>query len=236
MKQIAFVTDIHLMEDGALMLGADPVKNWKVIINDLKERNIDMLVFGGDIGSSAAHEMFFDSLKPWKDRLYVVPGNHDKFSDLVKYSKWLTEGNDELYYSFDDSYRFIFLDTSRSFYSDAQYNWLSEKLKTDLPVIIFIHHPVFEVNSIVDKMYPLEGREKLKSLLSSVPIDITIFCGHLHTSDKSINGNVTQYVTLASSYQAEKDPVNVIHNTSIFGYRLIEANGNISTKEILFNT
>ena len=51
MKRIAFITDIHLDEDDPRKVGVDSYKNWELILKDVASRNIDGIVFGGDIGA-----------------------------------------------------------------------------------------------------------------------------------------------------------------------------------------
>ena len=49
-KKIAYITDLHLDEDFPKEMGVDSRSNWKVILKDVSNRNIDEIVFGGDIG------------------------------------------------------------------------------------------------------------------------------------------------------------------------------------------
>ncbi len=60
---IAYITDIHFDEQFPIEQGANPYKNWEIILNDIKSRGISEIIFGGDIGSSSAHFFFFNSFK-----------------------------------------------------------------------------------------------------------------------------------------------------------------------------
>jgi Icc protein len=236
MKKVAFITDIHFAEDDVSDLGVNQEKNWRIILNDITNRgDIDEIIFGGDIGSAAAHEMFFTSLNNCGIKYKIIIGNHDRFEDVIKHIPMVSESGSELYFSYDDAgYRYIFLDTSTSVFSTEQTKWLKEKLNAELPIIIFIHHPVLYVESIVDKLYSLKGRDELRTLLQSVNNNITIFCGHLHNVDMAVEGNITQYLTPSAAYQALKHTKEIITDINEFGYRIIEIDKEIKTEVIKF--
>lgn len=236
MKRAAFITDIHFAEDEVTGLGVNQENNWRIILDDIKKRgDIDEIIFGGDIGSAAAYEMFFASLNNCGLKYYVIIGNHDKFEDVIKHNHTVSESDSELYFSYDEAgLRYIFLDTSTSAFSAEQFNWLKEKLVTDLPIIVFIHHPVLYVDSIVDKLYSLKGRDELRTLLQSINNNITIFCGHLHNEDIAVEGNITQYLTPSSAYQALKNTKEIVTDINEFGYRIIVFDKEIRTEVIKF--
>ena len=236
MKKVAFVTDIHFAEDEVSGLGVNQEKNWSIILDDINKRgDIDEIIFGGDIGSAAAHEMFFASLNNCGIKYKTIIGNHDRFEDVIIHIPTVSESGSELYFACDEAgYRYIFLDTSTSSFSIEQKKWLKEKLATELPIIIFIHHPVLHVESIVDRLYSLKGRDELKTLLQSVNNNITIFCGHLHNEDMAVEGNITQYLTPSAAYQALKNTKEIVTDINEFGYRIIEIDKEIKTEVIKF--
>ncbi|HAX47452.1 MAG TPA: metallophosphoesterase [Ignavibacteria bacterium] len=236
MKTTAFITDIHFAEDDVSGLGVNQEKNWRIILDDITQRgDIDEIIFGGDIGSAAAHDMFFASLNNCGIGYKVILGNHDTFEDVRKHIQTVSESDNELFYSYDDAgFRYIFLDTSTSSFSTDQLNRLKEKIVTELPITIFIHHPVLRVDSIVDKLYSLKGRDEIKSLLRSAKNEITIFCGHLHNEDTAEEGNIRQYLTPSASYQALKHTEDIITDINEFGYRIIKFGKEIHTEIIKF--
>jgi len=236
MKRIAHITDIHLEEEFSTGNGVDPVKNWEKILADLNEKNITNIVFGGDIGSPKAHEYFFNSVKDY-DNFSLVPGNHDTFDEIKKHYDTSSSGSDtELYYTReDDIYKLIFLDTSTENFSEAQQEWLRAELNTGKKIIIFIHHPVLATGFAVDNKYPLKGRESLKEILQSSGRKINIFCGHLHLQDRRTEGNITQHVTIASGFQSLKVSDEIIFDTGIFGYRIIELGDDMRTSIVAFD-
>lgn len=238
MKKTAYITDIHLDEEDTIKYGADSRKNLQRILEHVRSTGADTLIFGGDIGFHTAHEWFFDTMLSTGLDFRLTLGNHDKFPEVIHHfgRELVPPDASEMCYSIEDgAFKYIFLDTSASAFTPEQLDWLRKELDTDKKPVIFMHHPVLFVRSIVDKLYSLAGREKVKELLDSTGKDITIFCGHLHTEDKTVEGRITQYVTPASSYQAEKNEKEVIVTSDMFGYRLIEFGKNIDTHVVMIS-
>ena len=140
-----------------------------------------------------------------------------------------------MYYLEEDPYfKYVYLDSSSYSLNEVQQAWLVEQLKTDKDVVVFIHHPILPVHTEMDNKYPLQGREKLEELLKQHQKKVYIFCGHYHTSDIKTVGNITQYVTPASSFQVVKQMGKVEFDAVTFGYRLIEiTDAQIETEVVL---
>lgn len=210
-------------------------RNWETILKDVISRDIQEVIFGGDIGENKSTEWFFDSL--WNIDLKVVLGNHDSFTEVDKYYQNEYQGNHkELYYAYEDNYyKYIFLDSSSDAIGSTQFQWLINELKTDKTLVIFIHHPILGVNTEVDRQFPLENRDELKVELQKMDNEITIFCGHYHMLDETTDGNLKQIITSASSYQVVKEATPIKVTSENFGYRVIEfASSNINSELILF--
>lgn len=221
-RKIAYLTDIHLDEDFPAENGVDSKRNWELILSDLRTRGIDEICYGGDIGSKAINEWFFDSLQDFK--INLVLGNHDHFSETYKRLKEIkSDSNSELYYAFEDEqFKYLFLDSSSGTISQLQLEWFCQKINNEKPLLMFIHHPVLPVKVKVDELYGLSNRDQLLKELNKLHVDTTIFCGHYHMNDIRTSGKIRQIVTPACSYQVEKDPLEVRVNNASFGYRIIE--------------
>ncbi|HVK97541.1 MAG TPA: metallophosphoesterase [Flavisolibacter sp.] len=235
MRTIAYITDVHLDEPFILLNGAHPRENWKKILDDVRNRQIKEVVFGGDIGEKISIPSFFQSLADfeWK----ITLGNHDKYSDVIEYFKEFSVDGSELFYAIDDdNFRYIFMDSSSDQISQNQLQWLSEQLVTDKKLILFIHHPVLEVDTYVDAKYPLKNRIDVISILHTSNKKCLLFCGHYHTEDERSNGNIKQFITPAASYQITKHTDSLRMDTSSFGYRIINIHddGRIDSQVILF--
>lgn len=226
MKRIAFITDIHLDEQFPIDNNINSTKNLELVLADIVKKEITDVVFGGDIGELTAYSYFFNALKQFSVKFIL--GNHDKFENVKEYVPQNIEKN-ELYYKYeDDNYHYLFLDTSQEELSNTQLKWLKEELNSasanSIPknIIVFLHHPVLEINTAVDKLYPLKNREQLKSVLLNYENNVTVFCGHYHMNDEQHYQNIKQFTTQSLSYQLEKNAPEIKVDNSIFGYRIIE--------------
>ena len=231
MEKIAFITDIHLDEQFPIDHGIDAKENWRKVIADLKSRKINKIIFGGDIGAETGHDFFFKTLEDFNFKLIL--GNHDNFHEVSKFYN-PNKTHNELYYSIDDQYnRFIFLDTSTEKLSKIQLNWLQENLQTEKCILLFIHHPILEVQTPIDKLFPLKNRNEIKEILEKSKNQVTIFCGHYHMNDERIENNIKQIITQASSYQIEKETDEITIAASRFGYRIIKIEKNLIETELV---
>ncbi len=234
-KKIAYITDVHVDEDFPKGIGVDARQNWKTILEDLSSRNIEEVIYGGDIGEKLSNSWFFESLENYK--LSISLGNHDDFSEVKKYytNNQCTEVDLLFYTKEDDFFKFIFLDSSAEVVDNTQLLWLKSELVTSKKILLFIHHPILSIPAIIDKKFALKGRQKIKDLLLNIDNNITIFSGHYHMEDYSNYRNISQYITPAASYQVEKNPKEIkVHNNS-FGYRIIELQKDcVNTEVILF--
>ena len=236
-KKIAYVTDAHLDEDFIKEQGIDSRKNWQIILEDIASKNIKNVIYGGDFGEPESHNWFFDSLKDYN--LSVTLGNHDEYSQVIKHFENEQKGlNNELFYSYEDShFKYIFLDSSSDTVSKAQIKWLTKEIESSKNILLFIHHPVLEIESIVDKKFPLHNRDEIKSLLLQSGKKIRIYTGHYHLDYEIRFDNILQITTPAVSYQVVQDPNEIILNTNSFGYRIIELNGDeVFTQVIDFHS
>lgn len=234
MKQIAYVTDIHLDDHFPIEGGADPISNWKTILQDIKSRNIQQLILGGDLGEPSSNVWFFESIEGFSADITL--GNHDTFQEISKYHKKQSEGVNELYYSYEDEgFKYIFLDSSSGIIQEAQLQWLQQELRTEKKILLFIHHPIVEVDTPVDKLYPLINRNSVRKILHDAGNDIIVICGHYHMEDEQQKENVRQLVTPAASIQLIKNASAIELDSSTFSYRIIDINNDsFETKLITF--
>jgi 3',5'-cyclic AMP phosphodiesterase CpdA len=236
-SKIAYITDIHLDEDFPINQGIDPRKNWDIILNDVKSRGITSIIFGGDVGEKSSNAYFFDSLKSFD--IAISLGNHDDFNEVIKHNTTIANTNKKAFYYTQETafYTFIFLDSSLNTIDEEQFIWFKNELITDKKIVIFIHHPILQVHTEVDRKYYLIHRDRLRLELEQLSTEVTLFSGHYHFDDIQTYKNITQYITPAASYQIAKIPDGVNIETSHFGYRILEfTEVGIETELILFHT
>ncbi|HEV7330178.1 MAG TPA: metallophosphoesterase [Flavisolibacter sp.] len=235
MKRIAYLTDIHLDEKFPKENSVDTRGNWKLLLEDISVKRIDEIVFGGDIGERESNQWFFESLKNLQFKITL--GNHDHLAEVLKYyNREQVNSATELYYAYEDTaVKYIFLDSSSDRISDIQFSWLRNELMSEKKILLFIHHPVLPIETAVDKLYPLAGRETIRQELQHSGSDIFIFCGHYHMADERSSGNITQIVTPSASFQIKKESTSIEIDPDNFGYRIILIDGKkIHTETVMF--
>src|SRR5690606_17189334 len=179
-------------------------------------------------------------LYDYAEQLQLTLGNHDQLEEVRKYfENQQTKHKNELYYKTSlAKYDAYFLDSSSNAISAQQLQWLSESLAdASDQMLLFIHHPVFSVNTIMDQKYQLQNRDELQRLLLQSGKSVTVLCGHYHTSDETIVANIRQIVTPAVSYQIKKGTSEIEFDTSYFGYRILYLDDlSITTEQVTFDS
>lgn len=235
-KNIAFITDMHLDETFPKTVGVDAYKNLQIVLQDLKKHDVDTIIIGGDIGESNVVAPFINQLHDYN--VYIILGNHDRYADTAEFIDNIkNEGKDELFYHVElENHQLIFMDSSSEKVSDVQLQWLDQQLITDKIILLFIHHPVLAVNTAIDRLYPLKNREIVRSRIQHLSKTITIFCGHYHMAENTkFNSNIIQYITPAVSYQVKKNDSIIKTTNTFFGYRIIRLGGvALQTELVIF--
>lgn len=233
MRRLAFITDLHLNEAFPFGKTVTPKANLDIILSDLSNRGIREIIFGGDIGEASSHRYFFERMKPYA--FSMILGNHDDFNKVTKHYKQIGERK-ELFYHFEDElFKYLFLDSSSDAISDEQLDWIRGEIKTDKELVIFIHHPILQVDTVADRMFPLKNRETLKAMFSDLQNEVLVVCGHYHMGDTQRHKNIEQKIVPSACFQLLKDTPVLEVNNSVIGYLLIEIDkAKIATKTILF--
>lgn len=233
MKQIAFITDLHLGEKGPAKKGADQRKNWQRVLEDLRARDIRQIIFGGDLGESRDIEQLFSEVRDFE--FDVILGNHDSYSKIKKY---YTAGGDpeELFYAKTiGSHHCIFLDSSSYKVSPRQQQFLREQLELAAKPVIFIHHPVVNIGTWMDKNHPLKNRDEVKAVIQNSPKQVSMFSGHYHLSHNVVEGNIIQVISPAVSYQILYNPTANVSDISEFGYLILDlSDEELKVEKIIF--
>lgn len=237
MKSIAYITDLHVDEEFPMEQGVNAVENLHCVLEDLRTMSLDAIVYGGDIGEMRSYKWFFDTLQALSVPLWITLGNHDQFSELRKhYNNDILGDHKELYYSFeDDSFKYMFLDSSSNSISAPQLEWFRREVESPTPLLLFVHHPILEVDTPVDKLYSLQGREVLRDALAARSAHSYVFCGHYHMDDEQQRANISQFICPALSYQVQRNSEDVVIENDSFAYRLIRLDsGKLDTHVKLF--
>lgn len=231
----AFLTDIHLKEEFPQSLGINTEERFQIILKDIQDRNIDTLVFGGDLGTDDSLPHYLDSTAFIKHH-FITLGNHDHWSNFKdQITLESIHPTNSLDYSFEkDQTKWIFLDSSLESISQQQLDWLNSELDTHLPIFLFIHHPILNCGTYMDIHHALDNRKSIETALIKTNTPVHIFSGHYHFSKSLAHQNIQQHIGIAASYQLEENPSKVITDAKSFGYSIVSwESENIEVKTIL---
>jgi Icc protein len=248
---LAFFTDTHLgqklvarSEIAGDKMGYEETPrehehNLRMVLDDIAGKGISRVVFGGDIGTAHSVDGFFELLRDYTFEVSLILGNHDTYGNVAPYCDM--GGNivaGKLCYSRQDPHlKRIFLDTSDNAVGDGQRKWLTRELESVKRAAIFLHHPILQVDTLVDRTgAALRDRDEVRALLIGTDCEISLFCGHYHMIDEAREANILQYVSPAVSYQIVKQSARLEADTGTFGYRILEMDEKeIKTQVVLFS-
>ncbi len=217
---MAFITDPHLDQSFPKDRLVDARQHFERALEDIRTRGITQVVFGGDIGAVRSYPYFFNRLRQFDH--HIILGNHDAYDQVRPYFE---KGPDPeaLYYVMDRyGYRMFFLDSSKAHIGERQLDWFKKRSRTDLPLLIFVHHPILPIPTPMDTRYVWDNREAVRKILVEQNRPVTAFCGHYHMADDSIMGNIRQVVTPALSFQIVKEAPDLVFDNSRFGYHILK--------------
>ena len=231
--KIAQITDIHI--------GEKAVKDNQIRIKDNLERvlaeslrnGVELIIVTGDMGAVEEYGYLKHKLDNTKIDYRIVLGNHDE-----SYNENRIKEHEQNYHK--EHYKdcsILYLDSSSSYIDKKQFQWIEASLKDDAgKILIFIHHPVLDCgNTVIDKICPLENRDRLRDVLVESGKDIFIFAGHHHTIQETEHKNIKQYIapSLAYQFKAYSDELEI--ESTDFGYRIIDIlDGTVKTKAVSF--
>ena len=215
-------------------------------LNNLKEKP-DFIIHSGDVAATIPDDPSFKNAQEIFSKLkypvYYVTGNHDRSSFIKKYLKQgdridlVTDVSKNTYYFDLKGYRFIVLDgrgpdtiDPHGSLSEDQFKALEQEITNGtLPLVIFIHYPPIELDSLwLNKnMLLLEG-DRLHSLLKKVGDRLLcVFFGHIHRGMQIVKDGVF-YSSIGSTfmqfawYPSQEEPVMESTGLSYFNYVTIE--------------
>ncbi len=185
-------------------------------IHDTRERDVDLVVFGGDLTDTAERAQYLKVRDEALPLLGGTPcllciGNHDKFTrhggigerGFFEYLAGRERGYQNAWFK---GCNFVLLDTCREndnlgYLDAAQLRWLEDTMGDSggRPVFIFLHHPV----SGFDLWYGLKNPQDFTGLIGRFPCVQGVFCGHMH------RGKVTTIPRAAGDVPCVEVPATV---------------------------
>ena len=193
MTTVLQLSDLHVEPEGTLAYGkADTASHVKSIRPWLQRfaLKVDLIALTGDNacdGKPEAYEIVAETFADLPVPVRVLPGNHDRRSNLVRLLPDFVEpdaGKESVEFTIDLGDALIVgLDTLQpgchwGALSDASLSRLETALADGRPVLTLMHHT--PVHSGMGKMdEPFGNRDRLKEILSRRP-DVRLATGHMH--------------------------------------------------------
>lgn len=212
--RIAQLSDLHLTPQGQFLY--DTVDTEAAFLAALERVKLldpgpDLLVLSGDLadaGSADAYLRLRRILDAFAVPYAVMPGNHDSRDRLraaFPDQAWTGEplccrrlevGNGSL----------LLLDSTVpgkdwGEIGDAQLAWLDSACQDERPVLLFLHHPPFDIGVAGMDAIRCRGEARLADWLGRKPRVEGLFCGHVHRFVATAFGGRPAYTAPSTAHQ-----------------------------------
>lgn len=195
MTKLIWLTDLHLVAPGQdWPQNVDPLARLAVCLEEIRELHADAarIVISGDL-VQRPHPEAYRLLRTELERMpmdyRLLVGNHDDRTTLLEVFPEI-QSVDGFVQSADElaGVQLLYLDTLASGgkhhgeLGPARLRWAAEQIAAadSRPLLVFLHHPPFEIGvSALDRLRLLEA-EGLAAALRSRSEPTQLFCGHLH--------------------------------------------------------
>ena len=183
-KSFIQISDNHI-DDDKLVMGVDSQANLSVIVSMISQKNYDALLISGDLahsGTLESYQKLKTILKPIKTEIYVLPGNHDDFSNLSQVFNQSSLCNFII-----GCWEVITLDSVQSgkvsgLLSDEQLHSLSQQISSSSAkyIALCLHHPPVSMQSDWDDELSLENPDDLFDVIDQYDNIKAVMWGHAH--------------------------------------------------------
>ena len=188
------VTDLHLVDPFEELWGLNPYKRLDACLSDIETYHGDaeFCVISGDLADRGEREAYValrKRLEAFAIPTYLMIGNHDDRPAFVKAfpEAYLDERGFVQFERHAGGAVFLFLDTfkgegSAGAYCEGRREWLKARLEAagDTPVVIFMHHPPFDIEIPYMDRIKLEDPDLFEEALGRKERIRHIFFGHVH--------------------------------------------------------
>lgn len=201
------------------------------------DQNVEIIFLTGDIfnyPSKPAVALVLEKLQQTKIPFYYTSGNHDWHYEGMEGTlgalreKWINEAlkpmyginNPYFYATVKNDINMVVIDNSNYQITEDQYEFFLKESKKGLPIILFVHIPIYmkglsvsscghpEWGALSDKNYEIERREKwsvngntiwTKRFIDSIKSTsnlLCVFAGHHHENRVIFEHNIYQIISL----------------------------------------
>lgn len=191
--KIAQISDLHITSNGLTCGVAPMAENLAKVVAHINAQGADIVLVSGDIchnglpdEAACAAEILAGLAAPY----FITPGNHDGRAALRSAFPHAalpaTETAHLSYVVEAGGLRFIALDSTdpdapNGRICPARAAWLEARLaESNLPTLLFLHHPPMKCGLEETDTPPLEGASRLGAVVEKHPQILRILCGHIH--------------------------------------------------------
>ncbi len=247
MQKLLVFTDIHIVPDGADIIGLDPFERFTQGLAHAVATHPDAarIIITGDLahhGDPVEYARLKAELDGCPLPVHLMIGNHDRRADfLTAFPDTPVTDQGFVQAALDlDDYRLILLDTveqeaaiEHSGYLCAErLGWLERELQAaqNRPVIVFAHHPPIATGFAGMDHIGLSNRAELASLLAKYKNVRQIIAGHVH---RTISGSTAGIPTAIFKSTCHQMPMELelettyasIDEPGAYGLLLLSAEG-----------
>lgn len=229
--KIGMISDLH-----HLQFGKNEETRMKAFMDAVEKQSPDFIIQCGDFCRPVGSDGIMREWNRFKGPKYHVLGNHD-MDVCDKQTIMKLWGMQSPYYSFDTGgFHFVIMDrnffkkddgsladyntsnwpvtsSARSFSDAAQLQWLKQDLaKTNAPVIVFMHQPVFvsdffEEIGNADEILSIFDEANFTARQNGKPPKIAaVFMGHDHDDRYGERNGVHYFILNSASYVYKDKP------------------------------
>ncbi|QPH54783.1 metallophosphoesterase [Pontivivens ytuae] len=214
--KLIHISDTHLVAPGAQLLGLDPDARLREVIAsvNLNHPDADLCIFSGDLTDSgdldsyvALQAILRDLALPYR----LMLGNHDHRSHFTRvfpehvhsaegFVQTLHRGNDAdllLLDSLNDAH------PATGRLCDARLGWLERALQapTERPLIVFVHHPPFDIGMPWFRPMLLENGADVLALLLAHDRVAHLAFGHVHLDTNGVHRGLSFSSTRGTAHK-----------------------------------
>lgn len=203
--KIIQISDIHAVPPGQRLLGFDPVSRLREVITSINRNHpdADLCVLSGDLtdrGDVESYHALRSALQDLSVPYRLMLGNHDcraHFAQVFPEHIHSVDGFAQTYHrgvevdlllldSLDDAH------PATGLLCAARMAWVRRALTaaTGRPVVVFLHHPPFDIGMPWFRAMLLANGEELMALLSGFSNVAHIAFGHVHLDTSGVHGRL----------------------------------------------
>ena len=201
-KSFIQISDSHI-DDDKLVMGVDSQANLGAIVNMISDQNYDVLLISGDLahnGTLESYQKLRKILNPIETKIYVLPGNHDDFSNLSQIF------NQSFLCNFIiGCWEVITIDSVQvgkvsGRLNHEQLHSLSQQISSSRAkyIALCLHHPPVSMQSNWDDEMSLENPEDLFAVIDQFNNIKAIMWGHAQQCSES-NRNAVKLFSCPST-------------------------------------